>query len=208
MHAERCVRSCRTAIPDGVVACETRVMLMPEPDSWLSDQVQVRSSGIAGQGLFARTDIPAGVVVSRLGGRIVSDDALEELMRVAEDTYIDSVSIVEDGNLVLPPGTSSHFGNHGCDPSLWWVDPFSLATTSHVPGGEELTVDYGTLTDDPHFLMSCLCGAACCRGSVTGSDWTRPGLQNRYGEHWVPVLRERIRRARLSPPRTSPTAAE
>jgi SET domain-containing protein len=159
----------------------------------VSEQIEVRSSGIAGQGLFARNDIPAGVVVSRLGGRIVSDDDLGKLVKSASSSYVDSVSIAEDGNLVLPPGTANHYGNHGCDPSLWWTDPFSLTTRSHLAAGEELTVDYGTLTDDPDFRMCCRCGATCCRGVVSGADWMRTDLQEKYGDHWVPVLREKVR---------------
>jgi len=44
--------------------------------------------------------------------------------------------------------------------------------------------------------MACNCRSSLCRGTVTGLDWQRPELQARYGEHWVPVLRERIRSQR------------
>jgi uncharacterized protein len=62
--------------------------------------------------------------------------------------------------------------------------------------GSELTVDYGTLTDSPDFRIPCHCGTARCRRSVTGRDWERADLQDAYGDHWVPVLRERITAAR------------
>lgn len=149
---------------------------------------------MAGRGLVAVTDLEEGAVVARLGGRIVSDATLRRLIETSE-TYVDSVSVLEDRNLVLPAGTPNHFGNHSCDPTLWWVDPFSPATRRGVSAGTEITVDYGTLTDDPDFPMSCDCGTTSCRGVVTGVDWTRPELQERYGDQWVPVLRDRIRQA-------------
>jgi hypothetical protein len=149
-------------------------------------------------GLFATDDLDAGVIVSRLGGRMVSNVALHQMMQSGRDPYIDTVSVYDDANLVLPPGTLQHSGNHCCEPNLWWVDPFSLATRSHVSAGAELTVDYGTLTDDAEFRMTCECRATGCRGLITGSDWTRRDLQATYGDHWVPVLRDRIRSARSS----------
>jgi hypothetical protein len=37
------------------------------------------------------------------------------------------------------------------------------------------------------------CGAPACRHTVTGEDWRLRDLQDRYGDHWVPVLLARIR---------------
>jgi hypothetical protein len=81
----------------------------PDPGCWLSGQVQARPSGISGLGLFAMSDIADGVVVSRLGGRMVSNSALRQMLQSAGDTYVDTVSIFEDANLVLlsiPPTTA------------------------------------------------------------------------------------------------------
>jgi SET domain-containing protein len=44
------------------------VIPAPAPDCWLHPDVVVAESGIAGRGLFARAPIPAGTMVSRLGG--------------------------------------------------------------------------------------------------------------------------------------------
>lgn len=182
--------------PLGYVAeCKTCGMLTPEPECWLSDGIQIRPSGIAGQGLFADHDISAAVVVSRLGGRMVANDALAELMESAEE-YVDSVSVTDSHSLVLPPGSKNRCGNHSCDPNLWWIDPFSLATRRPITAGEELTVDYGTLTDNPRFHINCRCGTTRCRALVTGADWMRTDLRKRYGDHWVPVLRDRTTSAR------------
>jgi putative ABC transport system permease protein len=40
--------------------------------------------------------------------------------------------------------------------------------------------------------MLCQCGSPLCRHEITSEDWRRPDLWERYGDHWVPALLERI----------------
>lgn len=169
----------------------------PEPDCWLHRDVQVAPSPIEGQGLVARARITAGVRVARLGGRLVTDEKLVGLFADASrtGTYVDTVSVYDCVNLVLPPGDPLHAGNHSCDPTMWWTDPYTLVARRDVDAGEELTLDYATITDDAAFAMECRCGTPLCRGRVTGLDWRLGTLQHAYGVHWVPVLRQRLRAA-------------
>lgn len=169
----------------------------PEPDCWLHPDVEVRQSAIEGRGLFARADIPAGTVVSRLGGRLVTSAELGELFAAAQRSpgrpYIDTIGVAEDVHLVLPPRRPNGYGNHGCDPNLWWVGPYALAARRDIAAGAELTNDYATSTGEPGFAMACACGSPLCRGRITGDDWRLPALRERYGAHWTPVLLARIR---------------
>ncbi|HLN18434.1 MAG TPA: SET domain-containing protein-lysine N-methyltransferase [Acidimicrobiales bacterium] len=165
---------------------------MGEPTTWwLEPTVEVRPSAIAGRGLFASRPLPARTVVVRLGGRRVSGAELRRLIEESDD-YVDSITVSDDEHLVLPQGNLVHFGNHSCDPNLWHDGTFSLATRRDVAAGEELTVDYTTQTADPEWAMACTCGATLCRGLVTGDDWRRPDLQQRYGDHFVAGLLVRI----------------
>jgi hypothetical protein len=164
----------------------------PEADCWLHPDVEVRESPIQGRGLFARRPIRAGTLVSRLGGRLVSGAELGRLLAEPDRGYIDTIAVGEDRHLVLPPRRDNGYGNHGCDPNLWWVGPYQLAARRDIAGGEELTNDYGTSTADPGFEMACACGSKLCRAVVTGDDWRRPELRRRYGTHWIPMLRDRI----------------
>jgi uncharacterized protein len=84
------------------------------------------------------------------------------------------------------------YGNHSCDPNLWWVSAYELATRIDIAAGQELTNDYATSSGEPDFVMECLCGSPLCRGVVTGDDWHRQELRERYGQHWVPGLLTRI----------------
>lgn len=166
----------------------------PQPDCWLNPLVRVGRSPIEGEGLFAAAPLPRGTALARFGGRLVSDAELGRLFAEAArtGTYVDTLSVGRDVNLVLPLDVPNHAGNHGCDPNSWWADPFTVVARRDVERGEELTLDYATITDDPGFAMVCACRAAACRGRVTGADWRLPGLQAAYGDHWVPVLRGRI----------------
>ena len=83
----------------------------PEPDCWLHPDVAVRPSPIAGLGLFA------------------------EAARNPQRPYIDTITVDEDVHLVLPPRRPNGYGNHSCDPNLWWVEPYELTDCDLGWGG-------------------------------------------------------------------------
>ena len=163
---------------------------------WVHPQIVVGASVIEGRGLFPTEDLPAGEVVLRLGGRLVSSEELGRLIEHANadrsQPYVDTLTVDEDAHLVLPPGTLVHFGNHSCDPNLWHVGPYAIATRRPVGVGEELTIDYGTQSGAAGFAMTCRCGSPICRGVVSSDDWRLPALQARYRHHWVPALEARV----------------
>lgn len=173
-----------------------RMWPKPEPDCWLHPAAEVRSSSIAGAGLFARRPIPAGTAVSRIGGRLVPGHELRRLLSAVQDSggYLDTITVADDSHLVLPAGQINGKGNHSCDPNLWWAAPYTLVARRDIGVDEELTNDYATSTGEEDFAMPCRCGTAQCRSVVTGRDWSRLELQQRYASHWVPGLLNRIRR--------------
>jgi uncharacterized protein len=171
----------------------------PAAGCWLHAEVEVRPSAIAQLGLFARTPIPAGTVACRLGGRLVSGAELTEILAAAagrpDPPYIDTITVGDDSHLILPAGQPVRYGNHSCDPNLWWTGPYTLTARRLIEAGEEVTNDYATSTGVADFSMNCACGTALCRGMITGRDWEDHQLQDRYGDHWVPALLDRMRRS-------------
>jgi uncharacterized protein len=151
---------------------------------WLHPSVSVGPSPIQGVGLFARENLSAGTVISRLGGQLVSTTELRDLLARAS-SYVDTIQVGPDLHLVLPPDTPNGKGNHSCDPNLWWSDPWVLEARRDIAAGEELTNDYATSTRSPSFTMACSCGSPLCRRTVTGDDWRLPSLQLRYASHFV-----------------------
>ncbi|WP_327658019.1 SET domain-containing protein [Streptomyces sp. NBC_00483] len=177
----------------------------PAPHSWEHPGIEVRPSPVGGSGLLARTPITTGTTVARLGGRLVSDAELRALLddavRHPERPYVDTIAVADTSHLVLPPRSEQSIGysNHSCDPNLWWDGPYTLVARRDIAPDEELTSDYATNTWDPRFVLACACGARNgCRGTVTGSDWRLPELQERYGDHWVPAVLDRIAEASRS----------
>jgi hypothetical protein len=174
----------------------------PEPKCWLHPDVQIGPSPIAHLGLFARADIPPDAIVCRLGGRLVTGRELQQIFTEAarrpDHPYVDTITVGEDLHLVLPSGQPSHYGNHSCDPNLWWADAYTLVARRTIGAGEELTSDYATSTGVASFSMTCACGSPLCREVITGADWRRPELQARYGDHWIPMLLARIRQSRVA----------
>jgi hypothetical protein len=167
----------------------------PEPGCWLHPDVEIGPSSIAQLGLFARATIAPGAIVSRTGGRLVTGKELQQIFIEAAQRpahpYVDTITVGEDLHLVLPPGQPNHYGNHSCDPNLWWADAYTLVARRPIVAGEEVTSDYATSTGITGFTMACSCGSSLCRGIITGEDWRRPELQARYGDHWIPALLDR-----------------
>jgi uncharacterized protein len=169
---------------------------MSEQATWTHPAAERRSSDISGDGIFATEDLPAGMIVARLRGRIVDDDSLRRLLVAAEAQggYVDTIMIDDDQNLVLAPDQLIHFCNHSCDPSLWHLDATTIGTRRAVAADDELTIDYATQTTHPDFEMRCNCGSGLCRGTVSGVDWMDPHWQARYDDHVVPAVRRAIQR--------------
>ncbi|WP_227870318.1 SET domain-containing protein [Streptomyces otsuchiensis] len=189
-------------MPNSPGTGEPNAYSSPSPRSWLHPDAEVRSSPVAGDGLFARAPIRTGTMVCRLGGRLISDAELRallaEMAHVPDGVHLDTVTVSATEHLLLPPrdDRSPGYGNHSCDPNLWWHGPFTLVARRDIRADQELTNDYATSTDDPGFVLDCACAAGPeCRGVVTGDDWRRADLRVRYGDHWVPALLDRIRQA-------------
>lgn len=138
---------------------------------WASAAIAVGPSPIDGTGAFAAGALAPGTVIGRLGGRVVSTAERDALLaaRQADPSlpYVDNVTVGPDAHLVLPPATPLHHLNHSCDPTVA-VDLTTgeLVVRRPVAAGEELTADYGPLSDPGAPPMRCRCGAPGCRGVV------------------------------------------
>jgi hypothetical protein len=145
----------------------------------------VGRSAIDGSGLFARRALAEGETVLVLGGTLIDDAELARLSRHS------SLAVGEGINLLQTDDDPARYGNHSCDPNLWLADEVTLVARRRIEAGEELTVDYATMTVAP-WQLECRCRAASCRGVVTGDDWRRPDLQERYCGRVSPFIAARI----------------
>ena len=162
--------------------------------SFLSPKTEVRESSIHGRGLFARAAIEKDEVVAVKGGHIIGRAEVEQLrpslgcaeIQIAEKLFIGPRTEHErEGSMI--------FSNHSCEPNFGLSGQIVFVAMREIRAGEELTHDWA-MTDDDDDSTICTCGAARCRGTITGKDWQRPELQERYGSYFSSYLLRKIQR--------------
>jgi hypothetical protein len=160
--------------------------------SYRSPKTTVRASPIHGQGLFASAPIARGEIVAVKGGSIIGRDRLLQLrprlgaaeIQVAADLYICPTSEQDRAGSMV-------FSNHSCDPNIGVAGQIVFIALRDISEGEELTHDWA-MTDDDDSSMECHCGAGACRGIVTGKDWRRPDLQERYRGYFSWYIQQKL----------------
>jgi hypothetical protein len=160
--------------------------------SYRSAKTEVRNSSIQGKGLFANTHIPAGEIVAIKGGYILS---LQEWRQFAEQLGPAEIQI-SDTHFIAPLRKDERDGsmlytNHSCDPNIGIQGQIIFVAMRDIKPGEELTHDWAT-TDDSDDQMECHCGSPICRGIVTGKDWKRKDLQQKYRGWFSWYLQQKI----------------
>jgi hypothetical protein len=148
-----------------------------------SDDLEVRSSGPIGRGVFALRDFKKGDMVVKG----VVDKVIENR---GERTYtIHGVHVVLAGPACLV--------NHSCDPNCMHVfnesGTFDLVARRDIDQGEQITHDTSAYEYEvEHFSQKCLCGSDNCRGEVKGwKDLTRQ-QREAIREYTIPFLQHII----------------
>ena len=173
---------------------ETKTYL---PQTWKDPRIEIRKSRISGDGVFAREPIKNGEVVCIVGGVVMTDSEfasfqvshlLYSFVQIDENLYL-----VEDLEITRSADASM---NHSCDSSVWMDDEVTLVARRDIECGEEVTVDYALFTTQSNWMLDnrCRCGSAHCRRVVTGDDWRRKDVQERYRSHFSPFINLRIER--------------
>src|SRR5947209_20356360 len=162
--------------------------------SYISPKAAVGASTIHGKGLFAVGAIAAGEVVCVKGGYVFDRDTLRSMpgwcraaeIQLAEDLFIGPLDESErEGSMI--------FSNHSCEPNIGVRGQIVFVAMRDIEAGEELTHDWAT-TDDDDYELECRCGSANCRRVVTGQDWRREDLQEKYNGYFSWYLTEKIKR--------------
>jgi uncharacterized protein len=160
--------------------------------SYLSPKAAVQDSAIHGRGLFAIGELKPGEIVCVKGGYIFERTALGGItaalgpaeIQIADDLFIGPRHPEEREGAMI-------FSNHSCDPNIGVQGQIVFVALRQIAAGEELTHDWAT-TDDDEYTMTCRCGAACCRGVITGKDWQNKDLQRKYQGMFSWYLQQKI----------------
>lgn len=160
--------------------------------SYLASGLEAReASPTHGRGVFAVEPVGAGQLLTVWGGRVVDR---RELDRLSEKERSLTLQVEEELYLapVLPPDPADYI-NHSCDPNAGLRGQICLVAMRRIEAGEEVCFDYAMSEGSAYDEFECRCGAERCRGRVTGDDWSRPDLQERYAGFFSPYLERRMR---------------
>jgi uncharacterized protein len=141
--------------------------------------IEVRRSGIHGNGMFALRNIPQGQILIEYQGRIINwKEALRRHPHDPKQPNHTFYFSLEDGRVIdgNDDGNDARWINHACKPnceadedeqnSRVWIKALR-----DLKKGEELFYDYGLVIDEPYTKKlkadyQCLCGAKACRGTM------------------------------------------
>ena len=161
--------------------------------TFCSNKTEVRPSAIHGWGMFARAPIARGEMVAAKGGAVLH---LDEWATIEPE--VGSAEIQISDNFVVGPRNHAErqstmlFLNHSCSPNLGVLGQISFVAMRDILQGEELTYDWA-MTDNLDYSMACTCRSVECRGQVSGKDWMRPELQERYADYFSAYLLAKIK---------------
>jgi len=161
--------------------------------SWVISRSEVRSAGAKGVGVFATAAIPAGTTVAAFGGFVVDRgefDVLDEECRTHSLQIDDELYMVS-----MPPFAPGDLINHACEPNCGIVGSCLVVATTDIDAGDELCFDYAMTDTNDYDEFVCACGSPSCRGLITGADWKRPELQERYSGFFSAYITRKIAEA-------------
>lgn len=140
--------------------------------------VEVRSSPIHGEGVYARHRLPPGTCLGMYEGRRYTAETLLAIdwdQRYPGLTYLFELS---DGTTIdgAEGGNALRFLNHACQPNCETVEArdgtgcliLQLVVVEDVAAGSELFLDYGLVIDEQasHADYPGRCGLPSCRGTM------------------------------------------
>ena len=145
--------------------------------SSLDTLIWVHASAVHGKGVFATRQLAAGERVIEYVGEVIS--MAQAIARHPHDPSNPDHTFyfhLDDGRVIdaLHWGNDSKWINHSCRPNCLPDEDrgrIFILTRRLVFKGEELTFDYGLVSDEPvsealKARYACRCGAKKCRGTM------------------------------------------
>ena len=120
-----------------------------------------------GKSLITSIDLPAGVIVQKFEGPIVSWDIVEKQY----EKEIRNAIWLEPGKWVVP-GTDAKYANHSCNPNCIVNENLEIITFRSVKKNEELTFSYNLVDGadpgpwHPRWSFECQCGTKNCQKMI------------------------------------------
>lgn len=164
--------------------------------NFLTPLAETRLVGVKGYGSFACQGMTRGTIAATFGGTAANR---RDLADFPEERQRRSIQIDIDLFLVGPvdrePGDSI---NHSCSPNCGMRNATQVVAMRTIAEGEELTFDYAMTDTSDYDEFVCSCSTKECRGFVSGNDWRRDDLRQRYAGYFSPYVQRLIRSSKRS----------
>jgi SET domain-containing protein len=132
--------------------------------------LEVRSSGISGNGVYALSSILDGALVTTCAGKIYSTHdcpTTHHALQIGEDLWLWSDGSSLDDNI-----------NHSCDPNVGFTgEGLELYSLRTIAVGEEICWDYSTSLIEEGWSLECRCGSKTCRRIILPFFSLSPSVQ-------------------------------
>lgn len=152
---------------------------------------EIRTSSIAGVGIYATSNIPSGTLICTMTGEHIDFDELVERVKSGVEMASDPLATSMSSYIDLDE-TSRSF-NHSCQPNAYIRSVNELVARIDILPGEEICFDYSTTMHYPEerilsqglelWSCACNCGAPECRGVIDQFKTLSPELQAYYLQH-------------------------
>jgi SET domain-containing protein len=149
--------------------------------SYLSDGLVEAAVEGKGRGTVAAKPFPKGATLAAFGGDVVT---LLQLHERTLDAQQNCVQIAEDLYLVPNPVGLGDRINHSCDPNAGILGQILLVALRDIEAGEEICFDYAMTDSSVYDEFTCNCGSPSCRKQITGRDWLRKDLAEKYAGYF------------------------
>ncbi len=157
--------------------------------SYLSPKCQARRSAIGGLGIFAEKEIVKDEIIAIWGGKIYSQEDLEQLSVFNPSLLIHPLSIAEGFYMgptdpSRPPEPSDYF-NHSCEPNAGVKGQIILVARTLIVPDEEICFDYETTENQSSIGMgfTCHCGHSSCKHEINGIRWNKVDFHKKNREY-------------------------
>lgn len=159
--------------------------------TWISPKAEKGlPSKIQGLGIFAVENISKDEIVIIKAGHILT---LDQVKALKSDIHPELQ--IDDNKFICPSNDSEiedsmAYINHSCEPNVGMRGDIVSVVMRDVKAGEELVIDYGMI-DNQDYFMTCACGSAKCRKTITGHDYLLPEIQ-KYGTYLSAYIQSKL----------------
>lgn len=128
------------------------------------------ASVLAGQhGLVAARSFKPGETITKFHARALLPQPNMYTLQVSDKEHCDL------GPEIL------QFMNHSCNPNMFVdTEAYNIEAVSDIQAGEDLTFFYPSTEWEMESPFQCMCGTACCLGSVQGAKFLPREVAARY----------------------------